>query len=100
MIDEVLLAEVRAELAQKAKAQIEAETADRWGARAIVAYERYADERDAARAWPTVDGETKALCWFAAGVEYEHEAIEHAGEAGTVDRVREAIDKAKRALGL
>ena len=84
-----LLADVRVELAKKSKQRIEAETADRWCARAIVAYENYAKARGSGR-------EAEAQSWLVQASDYEHEAVEHAGEAGTADVVRAAIKAARR----
>ena len=83
MID---IAKAHAELAQKTKKQIEAETAETWAARAIVSYQRFAA--------------LKTLNFFAEAVDYEHEAMEHAAEGGNAAYVSATIGDAKRRLGL
>ena len=52
------------------------------------------------RARPSPEHEAEAVAWLTAAVEYEHEAVEHAGEAWTVDVVRSAIDEAKVKVGV
>jgi hypothetical protein len=78
----------RAEIREKTKRQIEAETATAWAARAIAAWELAA--------------ETKHARWFVEAAQYEHEAVEHAAEAGPEEyaATRDAIARAKAALGL
>lgn len=80
------LDEARSELRTKSKAQIELETANKWTARAIAAYE--------------LASQTGLFFWIVDAHLYEHEAIEHAAEAGPAQlvAVRTAIDKAKAFL--
>jgi hypothetical protein len=72
----------REELASKTRAQIEAETADKWAARAVAAYERYAT--------------TSSLADYADATIYWHEALEHASEApaGTVEALKRQMTAA------
>jgi hypothetical protein len=94
------LSDARRELDEKTKQQIETETADRWAARAIAAYERFAAAREAAWATASPETEAAALAWLMVGVDYEHEAIEHASEAGTLVEIRWTIEAAKEELGV
>lgn len=77
----------RAELRSKSKRDIERETAEKWGARAVAAYELFAA--------------TQNLAWYKQGVEYEHEAVEHAAEADPETRraVPAAVEQARVSLG-
>jgi hypothetical protein len=65
----------RQEIHAKTQAEIDAEAADVWGARALAAYELW-------RA-------TQNLEWYSACVEWRHEALEHAagGPPGTLERI-------------
>lgn len=65
----------RGELRIKSKAQIDTETADTWGARAVAAWEVYVASGN--------------LLWRDLAVEYSHECLEHAatGVNGTLERV-------------
>jgi hypothetical protein len=78
------LEEARTALRSKTKETIEAETAATWGARAIAAYEQF-------RA-------TGNMEWFVQGVEYEHEAVEHAASAppGTLEQIQLELAQAKQ----
>jgi hypothetical protein len=88
MIMNLDLDKARAEIREKAKRQIEAETAATWAARAIAAWELAAETRHAR--------------WFVEAAQYEHEAVEHAAEAGPEEyaATRDAIARARAALGL
>ena len=70
------LAAAREDIRTKTKAQIDAETASVWGARAVAAYELY-------RA-------SSANEWIVQAAEYAHEAVEHAagGPPGTLERIK------------
>jgi rhodanese-related sulfurtransferase len=85
---EAAIAETREELSTQTKGQIEATTARKWCARAIVALENYAEGR--------------APNWLLQAGDYAHEAIEHAAQAGhgTLRSVRGELAAAKRRLGL
>jgi len=65
---ESLIVEARIELASKSCEQIEHETAARWAARAVAAYEAYV--------------QMGSTYWLASSVSYANEAIEHAASAG------------------
>jgi hypothetical protein len=73
------LDQARGELRIKTKAQIDAETAEMWGARAVAAWEFYASSADSR--------------WAFQAVEYAHEAREHAatGTPGTLDRINREL---------
>jgi hypothetical protein len=75
MIADRLVA-ARAELTRKTKSQIDAETAEVWGARAVAAYEMYK--------------KTTSIHWLVWAIEFRHEALEHAGGGppGTLERVQ------------
>ena len=92
MIDEARLQRTRVELSTKTKQQIEAETAETWAARAIVAYERFAA--------PNVLGTPQRLKLYAEAVDYERESHEHASEGGNLAYVSSVIDAAKGRFGL
>ena len=69
------------EVTTKSKAQIEKETAYKWGSRAIACFQLYHST-----------GDTR---WFLQGEDHRHEAIEHAAfaeEPGLIERIRSAID--------
>ena len=70
------LTAARAELTRKTKSQIDAETAEVWGARAVAAYETYHS--------------TRSIGWLIVAIEFRHEALEHAGGGppGTLERVQ------------
>lgn len=82
-----LLDDARRELAERTAEQIQRETADKWCARAVVAYEFFAQTGD--------------LAWHARAVEYAHEAAEHAAEAGpgVLEVVRVTTDLARARAG-
>jgi hypothetical protein len=63
------LAAARAEIQARSMAQINAEAAAVWGARAVAAYERFRTSHDNR--------------WLVMAIEFRHEACEHGGEAGT-----------------
>jgi hypothetical protein len=88
-----LVAEARRELQEKTQRAIEEETADRWAARAVAAFENYAAARDAHR-------DQEALLWLIEAVGYEHEAGEHAAGAGTLAEVCATIQETKRRVAL
>ncbi len=73
------LAEARVELSKKSREQIDLETAVKWGARAVAAFEVYRRSGD--------------VRWFGVAVEYAHEAREHAanGPPGTLERIRQEM---------
>ena len=75
------LESARKELPTKTKSMIEYETAAKWGARAVAAWELYKS--------------TGLMSWFMYFVEFRHEATEHAAEAfpGTLERVRAELDE-------
>lgn len=86
------VAATTAELQQKTRAQIETETADKWGARAVAAYGLFVADKDTR--------------WLSDAIEYAHEAVEHAaaaeeaGAQGVLAPTRTAVDSArKHALG-
>ncbi len=68
-----------AELRKKSKADIETETALKWGYRAIAAH--------------VLHLETTSLQWLLDAHAYEHEALEHASEVSgeLVDAIRDGI---------
>lgn len=70
------LAAARAELPQKPLAQIDAETAAVWGARAVAAIELW-----------RATGDPR---WRDIAIEFKHEALEHAagGPPGTLETIR------------
>ena len=78
------LEEARKAIRSKSKETIEAETAATWGARAVAAYEQFRATGD--------------MAWFVQGVEYEHEAVEHAasGPHGTLEQVQLELAQAKQ----
>ncbi len=80
------LAAARKMRRQKTKRTIEIETAWKWASLAIVTYEDFAKKR--------------ALRLLVEAVDYEHEAVEHAGEGSVCSAVRKAIDAAKKRLGV
>jgi hypothetical protein len=71
------------ELAQKSKPKIEHETAQVWAARALAAYGLFMRSGDRR--------------WLADALGYDHEAREHAGEAGasTLDELAPLLDQAR-----
>ena len=71
----------RAELHMKTKAIIDTETAATWGARAVVAWEKYVSTGD--------------IKWLVMSAEFQHEAIEHAacGVPGALDRIRAELSQ-------
>lgn len=71
------------EVLTKSDAEIERETAEKWCARALACFRQF--------------DKTGDRRWFARGVEYRHEAIEHAATAGS--RVYEAIKKRLKGWG-
>jgi len=87
------LAEARDELFQKSLPRIEIETAYKWGARAVVAYEAYA-------ATKTAKISKKALCYLLRGYACEHEALEHAAEGGILSEIATALKKARKRFGI
>jgi hypothetical protein len=95
-----LLDKARKELAEKSMRQIEAETADVWAARSIVAFENYMASKKAALETGKPEHEAEALGWLAKAVYLGHEAEEHAGEAGTADAIRAAVSQARGKAGL
>jgi len=80
MIAERLVA-AHVELQAKTMAQINAEAAATWGARAVASYERF-------RA-------THENRWLVMAIEFRHEACEHAGEAGieTLQQLHAELDR-------
>jgi enoyl-CoA hydratase/carnithine racemase len=76
----------RAELRITTKAQINAATAAAWGARAVAAYEFYAQTGD--------------LGWRDHAIEYAHEAIEHSadGPPGTLEAIRAELKTLTKGL--
>lgn len=69
----------RAELRHKTKPEIDTETADTWGARAVAAWEFYVASAN--------------VRWRDMSVEYAHEAREHAasGTPGTLERIEREL---------
>jgi hypothetical protein len=74
----------RVELSQKSSIQIDAETAVMWGARTVVALERFKATGD--------------LTWYQNACDYRHEALEHAGSAGieVLAAIREELSELLR----
>lgn len=70
------LAAARADVRNRTKEEIDAETAAVWGARAVAAFELY-------RA-------SSSNTWLVQAASYSHEALEHAagGPPGTLERIR------------
>lgn len=69
------------EVTTKSKAQIEKETAYKWGSRAIACFKLYHSTGD--------------MRWFLQGEDHRHEAIEHAAfaeEPGLIEHIKNAID--------
>lgn len=87
-MDSYKVVKARVELLEKSRAEIEHETAERWAARAIAAYDLFI--------------ETKNLFWLGQAVEYDHEAIEHAGEAGAgaVETISSALAPSRERAGI
>jgi hypothetical protein len=79
IIPHALILESAAELQAKSEQDIELETAIRWGARAIAAYE---------------------MGNFLSGEDYFHEALEHAALVGdlgeSVGRIQQQVDPVRR----
>jgi hypothetical protein len=73
-----ILDDARRELAQKSRSQIEAETAYKWAARAVAAYERFLQDR-------------RVLRWLNDCQEYAHEAVEHAALADSTGDTLRAV---------
>jgi hypothetical protein len=71
----------RAELLAKSSETIEGETAVKWGARALAAWELAAKSRADAATY---------VHWFKEAVVYKHEALEHAScaQVGLLDTLR------------
>lgn len=67
------LEEARREVDEKTRGQIEEETAYRWAARAVAAYEHHE--------------QTGGEMWLRDAIDYMHEATEHAAFADTTGRV-------------
>jgi hypothetical protein len=84
------LEEARREIRFSTKQEIEAKTARTWAARAVASYEMALAQKSA--------DPDRALASFADGVVYEHEALEHASEAGAelVAELRSFLDAWKR----
>jgi hypothetical protein len=84
MISPYALERARAELSSKSLRQIQHETAETWGARALEAYRQY-----------RVTGNKR---WLLDGDEYAHEAAEHAalaaldGDAGPLDIIAQLAE--------
>ncbi len=74
ILEQIVIA--RSDIRTKTKADIDAETAAVWGARAVAALELY-------RA-------SSANEWLVQAAEYAHEALEHAagGPPGTLERIK------------
>lgn len=68
------------ELSSKTSEKIEAETAIKWGARALAAWSLATAQK----------GTPNYLFWFREAVAYKHEALEHAGwaQSGLVDALK------------
>jgi hypothetical protein len=69
--------EAKKELLEKTEAQIESETAYKWGSRAIAAYQLFQETGD--------------VKWFLMGEEFRHEAIEHASLSGNFGELIKTI---------
>jgi hypothetical protein len=67
-----LLADARHELAHKTRQDVDRETAWKWAARAVAAYQRSQHSTDPLR---------DAMSWIRDAQDYYHEAIEHAALA-------------------
>jgi hypothetical protein len=80
----------RAELQEKSKAEIDADAAAKWAARAIAALELALAATDL----------REQVKWMLDAREYEHEAGEHAGGAGCefFQEIESAIKEHKKAL--
>ena len=77
-----LLDDARVELAQKTRSQIEEETAYKWAARAVAAYENLVKSGDDAHA---------ALRWLRDFEHYRDESTEHAALADDTGSVLQAV---------
>jgi hypothetical protein len=83
MITPESVAHAHAEIISTSKVAIETATAVTWGSRAVAAYALFLRTGD--------------LRWFADAVEYDHEAREHAAEAGVavLAPIADALDGMK-----
>lgn len=76
--------EASQELEEKSHGEIEKETAEKWGARAVAAYQK-------AQTGGSEDGVT----WLRKGDDYRHEALEHAAMSeidGLLEEIKAEID--------
>jgi len=83
-MDAAAIDSAREELRTKTKEQIEWDTANKWCARALAAYQFYASTRD--------------LRWLSDAIAYHGEAVEHAAHASheQLTFVESALDQAQR----